>query len=172
MLARTSDGSWGGVIHQGYLQSIRLKASGGDLGILLAYPFWNLVGTVLGSILLFLAMTACILLAMNLTPGRIRDLATGKIVIRWGRKPKDQAEQDQRQIAFQQEQERQRQMAYAQQQAYILQQQQAQAAGRSGQELCLPDQLRAVSEEGVLRLTRRKAEKTDLVVPLPLVNDR
>ncbi len=40
------------------------------------------------------------------------------------------------------------------------------AAGRSGQELCLPDQLRAVSEEGVLRLTRRKAEKTDLVVPL------
>ena len=133
MLARITDGSWGGVIHQGYLQSIQLKASGGDLGILLAYPFWNLVGTVLGSILLFLAMTACILLAMNLTPGRIRDLATGKIVIRWGRKPKDQAEQDQRQIAFQQEQERQRQMAYAQQQAYILQQQQAQAAGRSGQ---------------------------------------
>ena len=41
------------------------------------------------------------------------------------------------------------------------------AAGRSGQELCLPDHLRAVSEEGVLRLTRRKAEKTDLVVPLP-----
>ena len=41
------------------------------------------------------------------------------------------------------------------------------AAGRSGQELCLPDQLRAVSEEGILRLTRRKAEKTDRVVPLP-----
>ena len=130
MLARITDGSWGGVIHQGYLQSIQLKASGGDLGILLAYPFWNLVGTVLGSILLFLAMTACILLAMNLTPGRIRDLATGKIVIRWGRKPKDQAEQDQRQIAFQQEQEKQ---AYERQQAWLLQQEQARQAAAGAQ---------------------------------------
>ena len=125
-LARSSDGSWSGVIRQGYAQSVQLRGSGGTLGILLAFPFWNLVGTVLGAVVVFLLLLVCVLLIFNLTPGRIRDLATGKMVIRWGRKPKDAEEQEQRQISFQQEQQRQM-MA---QQAYILQQQQA--AAQSG----------------------------------------
>ena len=40
------------------------------------------------------------------------------------------------------------------------------AAGRSGRRVCLPDHLTAVSEEGVLRLTRRKEEKTQTVIEL------
>ena len=125
-LVNTSDRSWSGVIRQGFAFSIEKKQSGGTLGILLAFPFWNLVGTVLGAVVVFLLLLVCVLLIFNLTPGRIRDLATGKIVIRWGRKPKDVEEQEQRQISFQQEQQRQM-MA---QQAYILQQQQA--AAQSG----------------------------------------
>ena len=149
LLVRKTDRSWGGVIHQGYLARIKSEIngsislafngdgvgfSGGALGIILAFPLWNLVGTVLGAVIVLFLIISCVLLVFNLTPGRIRDLATGKVVLRWGRKPRDQEEQDQRQIAYQQEQERQRQMAYAQQQAYILQQQQAaaQAAQSSG----------------------------------------
>ena len=125
-LVNTSDRSWSGVIRQGFAFSIEKKQSGGTLGILLAFPFWNLVGTVLGAVVVFLILLVCVLLIFNLTPGRIHDLATGKVVIRWGRKPKDVEEQEQRQISFQQEQQRQM-MA---QQAYILQQQQA--AAQSG----------------------------------------
>ena len=137
LLARTSDGSWGGVIYRGYFQSIQLRASGGALGVILAFPFWSLVGQILGAVITFLLTALCVLLALNLTPSRIRDLATGKVSLRLRRSREDRAAQDQQQIAFQQEQERQRQMAY-EQQAYILQQQQqaraaaqqAQAAGR------------------------------------------
>ena len=129
-LAARSDGSWGGVILQGYLQSITLKASGGAVGITLAYPFWSLVGTILGAVIVLLLLIFCLLLTVNLTPARIRDLATGRISLRAGRNGTERADQDQRQIAFQQEQEKQRQAAYAQRQAYMLQQQQAQAAAR------------------------------------------
>ena len=130
LLARNSDGSWGGVIHRGYVQSVQMKASGGVLGVILAYPFWTLLGTVLGAVIVFLLTAFCALLVFGLTPGRIRDLAAGKTVLRWGRKPKDQEEMDQRQIAFQQEQERRRQEE-AQRQAYILQQE---AAARDAQQ--------------------------------------
>ena len=116
-LSRMSDGTWGGVIHGGYIQSIQLRASGGTLGILLAYPLWTLIGPILSIGVTSLLAVFCILQIFGLTPGRIRDLAAGRLVIRWGRKPKDQAEQDQRQIHFQQEQEQRRQMAWAQQQA-------------------------------------------------------
>ena len=126
VLSGMSDGSWGGVILQGYTHSIQLEASGGALGIILAYPLWTLTGTILSAIVFFALITGSILLAVNLTPARIRNLAAGGISFRGGR-GKDQAERDQRQIAFQQEQERQRQMAFAQQQAYILQQQQQEA---------------------------------------------
>ena len=125
-LSRTSDGSWGGVIHQGYLMSVSSQKSGGALGVILGYPFWSLLGTIAGTAVLALLILLCVLLAVNLTPSRIRDLATGKASFSFGRRREDQSQQDQRQIAFQQEQERQRQMAYAQQQAYILQQQQQQ----------------------------------------------
>ena len=39
-------------------------------------------------------------------------------------------------------------------------------SGPNGHEVCLPDHVRAVSEEGVLRLTRRTEEGTGKVVPL------
>ena len=38
--------------------------------------------------------------------------------------------------------------------------------GPNGHEACLPDGLRAVSEEGVLRMTRRKIRKPEMTVPL------
>ena len=133
MLSRTSDGSWGGVIHQGFQQSVTRKASGGALGIVLAYPFWSLVGTILSAIVLLGLVLLCALLALNLTPGRIRDLASGRISLRQGKSRPNQEVRDQQQIAFQQEQERQRQMA-AHQQAMIVQQQQAQAAAARAQQ--------------------------------------
>ena len=132
-LARSSDGTWGGVILRGWIQSQALKQSGGALGVLLAYPFWSLTGTILSAAVLFLLAALCVLLALNLTPGRIRDLASGKISLRSGGNRGRDAQEQERQIAFQQEQERQRQMAYAQQQAYILQQQQQQAAAARNQ---------------------------------------
>ena len=122
LLSRLSDGSWGGVIYQGYAQSISLQASGGALGVILAYPFWSLVGTILGAVLLFVLILVCALLAVGLTPGRIRGLMKGQVSFSFGRKKNDQEGQDRQQIAYQQEQERQRQ-AYAQQQAYLMQQQ-------------------------------------------------
>ena len=127
-LKKGSDGSWGGVIQLGFFRSQQLKASGGALGIGLAYPLWTLTGTLLGGALVLLATLFCLLMAVNLTPGRIRDLVTGRASLRIGSRGGNQAEGDSRQIAFQQEQERQRQ-AYAQQQAYMMQQQaQARAA--------------------------------------------
>ena len=122
VLARSGGGNWTGIVRQGYLQSIQLKASGGALGVALAFPFWTLLGTILGTAVLALALISCVLMAFSLTPARIRNLATGREVLRWGRKPKDQEALDQQQIAWQQEQERQRQAAYAQQQAYLVQQ--------------------------------------------------
>jgi len=134
VLSRSSDGSWGGVIHQGFVRSRELRQSGGALGVILAYPFWSLVGTILSAIVLFLALAACVMLALKLTPSRIRGLVTGKISLWGGKNQADRAQQDERQIAYQQEQERQRQMAYAQQQAYILQQQQQAAAMEARQQ--------------------------------------
>ena len=124
-LSRGSDGSWGGVIAQGYFQSAQLGQSGGALGVLLAFPFWRLLGTILGAVLLMLGMLACGMMAAGLTPGKIRDLAKGKAVLSWPGRRGNRAAQDQQQIAYQQAQERQRQMAMAQQQEAILRQQQA-----------------------------------------------
>ena len=121
-LAGASDGSWGGVIQRGYIRSIQLGQSGGALGVMLAYPFRSLLGTILGAALVLLLGVLCVLLAFGLTPSRIRTLASGG---GFRRKEEDRAQREQQQIAFQQEQERQRQMAYAQQQAYLLQQQAA-----------------------------------------------
>ena len=78
MLSRGSDGSWGGVIAQGYFQSAQLGQSGGALGVLLAYPFWSLVGTILGAVLLMLGMLACGMMALNLTPGKNPGSGNGK----------------------------------------------------------------------------------------------
>ncbi len=128
VLQGTSDGSWGGVITRGFLRSQQLKASGGAVGIALAWPLWTVAGTLLGGGLLLLATLFCLLMAVNLTPRRIRDLATGRASLGFGRRG-DREARDQQQITFQQEQERQRQYAqqqiYTQQQAYILQQQAA-----------------------------------------------
>lgn len=156
VLSRVSDGSWGGVILQGYVQSYQLRASGGALGVILGFPFWSLVGTILGALVLFLALVFCLLMALGLTPARLRDLATGKGHFSFRRPGKDQASQDERQIAFQQEQERQRQMAYAEQQAYLLQQQQqqqaaAQAARQNSARWQQPAQAEAVAAGASLR---------------------
>ncbi len=136
-LSGMTGGGWADVVRTGYSLSADLKQSGGAAGILLAWPLWRYLGTVLGAVILFLLTLLCILLALNLTPGRLRDLMTGKAKL-WDRKRRESREAaEQQQIAWQQEQAR-REQAWQQQQAAIIQQQQW--AAQAGQGNNMPQQ--------------------------------
>ena len=143
-LAGAYGGEWSRVIAGGYRECARLGASGGALGVALGYPFWSLVGQILGTALLILMILLFIALAFRLTPARIRELKNGM-----GRRGGNRREIEQQQIAYQQEQERQRQAAYAQQQAYILQQQQ-QAQWPQQANAGAPEQSGPVTDNSVL----------------------
>ena len=126
-LNAVSGKNWGDVIRNGYLTSVSMKQSGGALGVLLGWPVWMAMGEILGAAIVLLLTIFCVLLAINLTPARIRDLITGKGGFRQDQQEAERARQNQEQIAWQQEQERQRQqMLWQQQQAYLMQQQQMQ----------------------------------------------
>ena len=129
-LTSISGNSWGDVIRNGYQAGMSLRQSGGALGVLLGWPLWLLTGEILGAVIVFLLTLLCVMLAMNLSPVRIRNMLAGKEGIRRDRQDA-RSREAQEQIAWQQEQERQRQIAWQQQQAYFLQQQ-SQQAGRQG----------------------------------------
>ena len=120
---------WGEVIQGAYQDaSTRMERAGGGgaLGAVLAWPLHSLLGPVLGTLILFVLTAGSVLLAMNLTPSRIRDLVTGQAGRRRAQQEADREWAQQQQLAWQQ-QEAARQMALQQQQARIIEQQQMQA---------------------------------------------
>ena len=123
LLDRKSDGTWGNVIQNGYTDCMKTGTGGGALGSALAWPLWKYLGTVLGVVLLFLGTVFCLLMTVNLTPLRIRDLVTGQAGARREQLAAEQMRTEQQQMAWQQQQAMQQQ-AWQQQQAYILEQQQ------------------------------------------------
>ena len=137
VLHRQTGGNWGGVIGKVYtdcigkLQNGRNDFGGGALGAMLAWPLWRYLGTVLGVVIIFPATLFCLLMAVNLTPARIRDLVTGQAGARKAQLDAERVQAEQQQMAWQQQQAMQQQ-AWQQQQAYILEEQyrQQQAAAQ------------------------------------------
>ncbi len=120
---------WGAVINAAYDDcSTRMERamSGGAVGAVLAWPLWNYLGVVLGTMILFVITAFCILLAANLTPSRIRDLVTGQAGARREQQRQERARAEQQQVAWQQQQ----QILWQQQQQIIEQQQQQQYAAQ------------------------------------------
>ena len=117
--------NWGAVINSVYTDShdrMAIAGGGGALGAILAWPFWNFLGSVLGTAVIFVLTAFCLLLAMNLTPSRLHDLFTGQAGVRKEQQRLERERMEQQQLAWQQQQ----QLAWQQQQQIIEQQQQYQ----------------------------------------------
>ena len=117
--------NWGDVINNIYADSsqrMERAAGGGALGAVLAWPFWNFLGQVLGTAVIFVLTAFCLLMAMNLTPARLHDIFTGQAGARKEQQRLERERMEQEQVAWQQQQ----QMAWQQQQQIIEQQQQYQ----------------------------------------------
>ena len=118
--------NWGAVIHGVYADSAERMArasGGGAIGTILAWPLWKYLGPVLGTFIVFILTALGLLMAMNLTPSRIRDLLTGQAGRRREQQQAERERAEQQQLAWQQEQARQL-AAWQEQQARIIQQQQ------------------------------------------------
>ena len=119
-LKDTYGNNWGAVINGTYADSsVRLRPSGGGaVGTILAWPLWNYLGPVLGTLIIFVLTVLCILMAVNLTPSRIRDLVTGQAGARREQQRQERSRMEQQQLAWQQQQ-----ALWQQQQQQILEQQ-------------------------------------------------
>ena len=119
-LKDTYGNNWGAVINGTYADSaVRLRPSGGGaVGTILAWPLWNYLGPVLGTLIIFVLTALCILMAVNLTPARIRDLVTGQAGARREQQRQERSRMEQQQLAWQQQQ-----ALWQQQQQQILEQQ-------------------------------------------------
>ena len=118
--------NWGAVIRGVYADSAARMArasGGGAIGTILAWPLWKFLGPVLGTAIVFILTVMAILMAMNLTPSRIRDLLTGQAGKRREQQQAERERAEQQQMAWQQQQAMQ-QAAWQEQQARIIQQQQ------------------------------------------------
>ena len=91
--------------------------AGGSFGALLGWPMHQILGTFLSCVLVVLGTLAAFMMAIGMTPSRIR----GLIEKHQGRQPDPQ--EDRQRLAWQQQQEQQR-IAAAQQQAEYARQQQ------------------------------------------------
>ena len=121
-LHRRSGGQFGNVLQNVYSDCMRTGTGGGVLGTLLGWPLWRFLGTILGVVIIFLGTLFCLLMAMNLTPSRLRDLFTGQYSAHREQQKQERMYAEQQQMAWQQQQ-------YAQQQAWqqhLMEQQQQQ----------------------------------------------
>jgi len=113
---------YGAVINRVYEDSsarMERAGGGGALGTIIAWPLWNYLGSVLGTAILFVLTTVCVLLALNLTPSRLHDLFTGQLGARREQQRLEREQAEQQQLAWQQQQ-----ALWQQQQAQIIEQQQ------------------------------------------------
>ena len=126
-LNRQSNGNWGHVISRVYndcinqMQNGKRNLGGGALGAMLAWPQWRYLGTILGVVVTFLLTAFCLLMMVDLTPSRIRELITGQAGSRREQQEQERIYAEQQQMAWQQQQAMQ-QAAWQQQ---MLEQQQA-----------------------------------------------
>ena len=98
---------WGAVINSVYADSsarMERAVSGGAVGAILAWPLWNYLGSVLAAMISFVLTALCILLALNLTPSRIRDIFTGQAGARREQQKLERQRMEQQQLAWQQQQ--------------------------------------------------------------------
>ena len=115
---------WGSAIHTVFsLGEPDRRLGGGAIGTILAWPLWKFLGQVLGTFIVFILTVMAILMSMNLTPSRIRDLVTGQAGKRREQQQAERERAEQQQMAWQQQQAMQ-QAAWQEQQARIIQQQQ------------------------------------------------
>ena len=159
-LRNTYGSSWGDVINGAYIESSKMvnPNGGGAVGTILAWPLWNYLGPVLGTMIIFVLTVFCVLLAVNLTPSRIRDLFTGQAGARRQQQKLERERMEQQQLAWQQQQAlwQQQQQQILEQQYQMQQQQQmpmqpAQQAYMPGQEMQPPVQQKPVSGDGGVR---------------------
>ena len=114
--------NWGAVINGAYTDSaarMERASGGGAAGAILAWPLWKYLGPVLGTFIVFVLTVFCVLLAMNLTPSRLRDIFTGQAGVRKEQQRMERERAEQQQLAWQQQQ-----AMWAQQQQQIIEQQQ------------------------------------------------
>nr|AHF24782.1 cell division protein FtsK/SpoIIIE [uncultured bacterium Contig1495] len=117
--------NWGAVtnyVYQDCSSRMERAGGGGALGAIIAWPLWNYLGPVLGTVIVFLLTVFCLLMAMNLTPSRLHDIFTGQADIRKEQQQLERERMEQQQVAWQQQQA----LAWQQQQQIIEQQQQQQ----------------------------------------------
>ncbi len=118
-------GSWSGVIGRTYYNCGRTGNGGGALGVVLVYLLWKMVPSgLLWAVIMFLAAAFCLLMMVNLTPRRIRELVTGQAAGRRNRMGEEQAQAEAQQISWQQQQAMQQAAWEQQQQRQIIEQQQ------------------------------------------------
>ena len=124
--------TYGGVIGKAFYDCSMTGSGGGALGVLLGWPLWKPLGPALAIVIIFLATLFCLLMMVNLTPVRIRDLLTGGAGKLRDQRQQAQMQAEQQQVAWQQQQAIQQQQQQAmwqqEQQRRIIEQQQAQAA--------------------------------------------
>ena len=119
-LKKTFGDNWGAVINGAYYEGITYTSSlfgGGAVGAILAWPLWKYLGMVLGTVIVFVLTVFCILMAVNLTPSRLRDVFTGQAGARREQQRIERERMEQQQIAWQQQQavwQQQQQMAWQQ----------------------------------------------------------
>ena len=171
-LRNTYGNNWGAVINGTYADSsMRLNPNGGGaVGTILAWPLWNYLGPVLGTLIIFVLTVFCILLAMNLTPSRIHDIFTGQAGARRQQLKQERARMEQQQLAWQQQQAlwQQQQQQILEQQYQMQQQQQmpmqpAQQAYMPGQEMQQPVQQWPIPGDGGVRDWQEQAAAGQLV---------
>ena len=126
-LGNTYGNNWGAVINGAYTDSSsRISPTGGGaVGTILAWPLFRYLGPILGTLIVLVLTVFCVLLAMNLTPSRLRDIFTGQAGARREQQKQERERMEQQQIAWQQQQ-----AIWAQQQQQILWQQQNQEPPR------------------------------------------
>ena len=125
-LDRQFGGNWGAVIQGAFADSstrLERASGGGAAGALLAWPLWKFLGPVLGTVILFALTAGSILLALNLTPRRLKEIFTGQAREMREQRQAERARTEQ-QLAWQQQEAARQAAAWQQQQAMILQQQQ------------------------------------------------
>ena len=120
------DGSgWGNAIGNAYGICSAKNVGGGALGTILGWPLWRLFGIGWpGAVVMFLATAFCLLMMVDLTPGRIRELITGQAAGRRDRQQDERAQTEAQQIALQQQQAMQQAAWQEEQQRRIIEQQQ------------------------------------------------
>ena len=131
-LTRQYGPSWGSVITGGFNDCAQTGTGGGAVGIALAWPLWRFLGSFLGAVIVFLLSVFCLLLAVNLTPEKIKAIVTGQAGRLREQQQAQRRQNEEQQLAWQQQQAA-AQQAWQQQQQAILEQQAQRMAGTAQQ---------------------------------------